>query len=86
MKINDDDSEPVILIKEILSARIRPVVQEDGGDIKFISFDEETGIVLLAMKGSCSGCPSSSVTLKGGIEKMLTHYVAEVKCVEAVDD
>jgi Fe-S cluster biogenesis protein NfuA len=66
------------LIKEILSVRVRPVVQEDGGDIKFVSFNEETGLVLLQMRGSCSGCPSSSVTLKGGIEKMLTHYVAEV--------
>ena len=61
-----------------MSVRVRPVVQEDGGDIKFISFDEDTGLVLLQMRGSCSGCPSSSVTLKGGIEKMLTHYVAEV--------
>ena len=58
--------------------RVRPVVQEDGGDIRFVSFNEETGLVLLQMRGSCSGCPSSSVTLKGGIEKMLTHYVAEV--------
>ena len=78
MRINENDTEAVQLIKEILSVRVRPVVQEDGGDIKFVSFDEETGLVLLAMRGSCSGCPSSGVTLKGGIEKMLTHYVAEV--------
>ena len=73
-------------IKEIIAYRIRPVVQEDGGDIKFINFDEEKGIVYLAMKGSCSGCPSSGVTLKHGIEKMLVHYVAGVKEVEPVDD
>jgi Fe-S cluster biogenesis protein NfuA len=74
------------LIKEILAIRIRPVVQEDGGDIKFINFDESSGTVHLAMKGSCSGCPSSSVTLKNGIEKMLIHYIAEVKAVEEVED
>lgn len=85
-KINDNDSETVALIKEIIATRVRPVVQEDGGDIKFINFDTESGTVFLAMKGSCSGCPSSSVTLKGGIEKMLVHYVAEVKSVEAVED
>jgi Fe-S cluster biogenesis protein NfuA len=85
-KINENDSETVSMIKEIISARIRPVVQEDGGDIKFISYDEPSGTVYLQMKGSCSGCPSSSVTLKGGIEKMLVHYVSGVKNVEAVDD
>lgn len=82
----DGDTETVKYIKEILAYRIRPVVQEDGGDIKFINFDESNGIVYLAMKGSCSGCPSSGVTLKHGIEKMLVHYVAGVKEVEAVDD
>ena len=85
-KISDNDSESVALIKEIIATRVRPVVQEDGGDIKFISFDLDSGTVFVAMKGSCSGCPSSSVTLKSGIEKMLIHYVAEVKLVEAVDD
>lgn len=84
--IKDDDSEAVALIKEIIATRIRPVVQEDGGDLQFINFDTSTGTVYVAMKGSCSGCPSSSVTLKNGIEKMMIHYVAEVKCVEAVDD
>ena len=64
--------------------RIRPSVQEDGGDIKFHEFVEETGIVRLEMQGSCSGCPSSSATLKGGIENMLMHYIPEVKEVENV--
>ena len=84
-KINENDSSTVALIKEIIAVRIRPVVQEDGGDIEFIKFEEESGIVYLAMKGSCSGCPSSSVTLKNGIEKMLVYYVPDVKGVEAVD-
>ena len=84
-KINENDSTTIALIKEIIAVRIRPVVQEDGGDIEFINFEENTGIVYLAMKGSCSGCPSSSVTLKNGIEKMLLYYVPDVKGVEAID-
>ena len=85
-KILDTDSETLSLIKEIVAVRIRPVIQEDGGDIKFIGFDENTGNVQVCMKGSCSGCPSSTVTLKNGIEKMLMHYVPEVKNVESVED
>eukprot|EP01016_Furgasonia_blochmanni_P030513 TRINITY_DN3173_c0_g1_i5.p1 TRINITY_DN3173_c0_g1~~TRINITY_DN3173_c0_g1_i5.p1 ORF type:complete len:101 (+),score=32.51 TRINITY_DN3173_c0_g1_i5:65-367(+) len=84
-KINEDDSEVVAMIKEIIETRVRPVVQDDGGDITFREFDEKTGIVRLYMKGSCSGCPSSGVTLKNGIEKMLTHYIPEVKSCEAED-
>ena len=84
-KIHEDDSEAVQLIKKILETNIRPFVNEDGGDIEFQGFDEEEGIVRLAMKGSCAGCPSSSITLKNGIEKMLMYYVEEVKTVEAVD-
>ena len=64
---------------------MRPFVQEDGGDITFVSFTEETGVVLVELKGSCAGCPSSEVTLKNGIEGMLKHYVDEVKKVESVD-
>ncbi|KAG6765099.1 hypothetical protein POTOM_029113 [Populus tomentosa] len=77
-----DDSETVTMIKELLETRIRPAVQDDGGDIEYRGFDEETGIVKLTMQGACSGCPSSSVTLKSGIENMLMHYVPEVKGVE----
>ena len=73
------------MIKKILETNIRPFVNEDGGDIEFQGFDEEEGIVRLAMKGACAGCPSSSITLKNGIEKMLMYYVEEVKTVEAVD-
>ena len=84
LAINDDDTEVVQMIKELLDMRIRPSVQEDGGDIKFHGFDEETGVVRLEMQGSCSGCPSSSATLKGGIENMLMHYIPEVSEVENV--
>ena len=111
-----DDSETVAMIKELLETRIRPAVQDDGGDIEYRGFDpyvflhlniiswifffnisffmcsyliilieahgfdffRETGIVKLTMQGACSGCPSSSVTLKSGIENMLMHYVPEV--------
>jgi len=78
------DSEVVQAIKEILETRVRPSVQQDGGDIEFKGFEE--GIVLLKMQGSCSGCSSSSVTLKSGIERMLMHYVPEVNGVVAVGD
>lgn len=77
--IHDDDSEVVAMIKELLETRIRPSVQEDGGDIEFRGFDEDSGLVTLKMKGACDGCPSSSITLKSGIENMLMHYIPEVK-------
>ncbi|XWS75333.1 hypothetical protein CRYUN_Cryun01aG0077400 [Craigia yunnanensis] len=80
--IHEDDSETVAMIKELLETRIRPAVQDDGGDIEYRGFDLDTGIVKLKMQGACSGCPSSSVTLKSGIENMLMHYVPEVKGVE----
>ena len=84
--ISEDDSEAVAMIKELLETRIRPSVAEDGGDITFKSFDEATGVVQLRLQGSCSTCPSSSVTLKNGVENMLKFYVSEVTSVEAVDD
>jgi len=84
--ITDDDSEVVQMIKELLEMRIRPSVQEDGGDIVYRGFDEEEGVVLLQMQGSCAGCPSSSVTLKAGIENMLMHYIPEVREVRNVGD
>eukprot|EP00306_Pavlova_sp_CCMP459_P010725 CAMPEP_0185191482 /NCGR_PEP_ID=MMETSP1140-20130426/15518_1 /TAXON_ID=298111 /ORGANISM="Pavlova sp., Strain CCMP459" /LENGTH=251 /DNA_ID=CAMNT_0027758187 /DNA_START=32 /DNA_END=787 /DNA_ORIENTATION=- len=85
-QITDDDSEVVAMIKELIETRVRPSVQEDGGDIVFKSFDEETGVVLLKLQGSCSGCPSSSITLKSGIENMMMHYIPEVTAVEAIDE
>ena len=83
--ILSDDTEAVQMIKEIIETRIRPFVQEDGGDITYLDFEEEQGLVTIEMKGSCAGCPSSAVTLKSGIEGMLKHYVQEVDRVEAVD-
>ncbi|PIC35803.1 hypothetical protein B9Z55_015043 [Caenorhabditis nigoni] len=80
----EDDNEVVMMIKEILETRIRPMVQEDGGDITYVGFDD--GVVKLKMQGSCTGCPSSGVTLKNGIENMLTFYVPEVKEVIEVKD
>ncbi|KAK9814865.1 hypothetical protein WJX73_000706 [Symbiochloris irregularis] len=85
--IHDDDSDVVAMIKELLDTRIRPAVQEDGGDITYKDFIEDSGTVILQMQGACSGCPSSAVTLKGGIENMLMHYIPEVKqVVEAPPD
>mmetsp|Transcript_27984 Transcript_27984/g.62447 ORF Transcript_27984/g.62447 Transcript_27984/m.62447 type:complete len:292 (-) Transcript_27984:324-1199(-) len=84
--ILEDDGEIVAMIKELLETRIRPAVQEDGGDIFYVSFDEGTGVVRVRLAGSCQGCPSSSVTLKSGVENMLMHYIPEVTCVEAVDE
>ncbi|XP_059222753.1 NFU1 iron-sulfur cluster scaffold homolog, mitochondrial-like [Stomoxys calcitrans] len=83
-QINDDDDDTVMMIKELLDSRIRPTVQEDGGDIIFMGF--ENGIVKLKMQGSCSSCPSSIVTLKNGVENMLQFYIPEVKGVEQVFD
>ncbi|GAB4855156.1 NifU-like protein 4, mitochondrial [Ancistrocladus abbreviatus] len=80
--IHEDDSETVAMIKELLETRIRPAVQDDGGDIEYRGFDPDSGIVKLKMQGACSGCPSSSVTLKSGIENMLMHYVPELASME----
>ena len=66
--------------------RIRPFVQEDGGDVVFKEFDEESGTLCVIMRGSCVGCSSSEVTLKQGIERMLKYYVAEVKEVLSVEE
>lgn len=59
--------------------QVRPAVQEDGGDIFYKGFDHKSGIVSVQLAGSCSGCPSSTVTLKNGVENMLMHYIPEVK-------
>lgn len=76
--ILDTDDDVVAMIKELMESRIRPAVQEDGGDIFYEGFDIETGVVSVRLAGSCSGCPSSSVTLKNGVENMLMHYIPEV--------
>ena len=80
----EGDSEIVKQIKELIEIKVRPAVAMDGGDIIFHSF--ENGVVYLMLKGSCSGCPSSTVTLKSGIENMLKHYIPEVESVEQVSE
>jgi Fe-S cluster biogenesis protein NfuA len=77
-----EDDEVVSQIKELLDTRVRPAVAQDGGDIIFRGFDR--GIVYVRLQGSCSGCPSSTATLRMGIENMLKHYVPEVVEVRAV--
>jgi Fe-S cluster biogenesis protein NfuA len=79
-----EDEEIVSQIKDLLDTRVRPAVAQDGGDIIFKGFDGATGIVALHLQGSCAGCPSSTMTLRNGIENMLRHYVPEVTAVEAV--
>ena len=78
------DPEIVSQIKELIDTRVRPAVAQDGGDIIFKGFDGSSGIVSLHLQGSCAGCPSSTMTLKNGIENMLRHYVPEVTAVQAV--
>lgn len=82
--IEDDpaDAEVVAQIKELIDTRVRPAVAQDGGDIVYRGFQK--GTVFLAMHGACSGCPSSTMTLKQGIESLLKHYVPEVETVEAI--
>ncbi len=79
-----EDDEIILEIKSLLDSRIRPAVAQDGGDILFDSFDHDTGIVRLRMRGACSGCPSSAATLKSGVEQMMRHYIPEVTSVEQV--
>ncbi len=82
-EIRPEDQEIVEQIRELLDTRVRPAVAGDGGDIVFRGYRD--GVVRLHMQGSCSGCPSSSATLKHGIENMLRHYVPEVVAVEQVE-
>lgn len=77
-----EESEVVRKIKDILETSVRPAVAGDGGDIIFETFDE--GVLRLRLQGSCSGCPSSTITLKQGIERLVTRMIPEVKAVEAV--
>ncbi len=81
--VSPEDAEIVDQIKELLDTRVRPAVAMDGGDIVFRGY--RAGVVMLHMQGACSGCPSSSATLKHGIENMLRHYVPEVVSVKQVD-
>ena len=80
---DDEDDELVKQIKHLLDTRVRPAVAMDGGDIVFHDFDD--GVVTLTMRGACAGCPSSTATLKMGIENMLRHYIPEVREVRSAD-
>ncbi len=81
--VDSNDSTIVAKIKATLDQYVRPAVESDGGAINFSSFDEESGLVKVYLQGSCSGCPSATITLKSGIERLLTSMVPEVKLVEA---
>lgn len=83
-EVEEDDNETVMMIKELLDTRIRPTVQEDGGDIVYVDFVD--GIVHLKLQGSCTSCPSSVVTLRNGVQNMLQFYIPEVEGVEQVMD
>ena len=76
------NDETINKIIEVLDSKVRPAVAKDGGDIKFKSFED--GIVKVELQGSCSGCPSSLMTLKQGVQNLLKHYVKEVNTVEAI--
>ena len=78
-----EDREVVEQIIELIETRVRPAVAADGGDIVFKHYEPRTGVVFLSMRGACAGCPSSTMTLKSGIENLLKHYVPEVASVEA---
>ena len=81
-KSSQKSNEIINKINEVLDAKIRPAVARDGGDITFKSFKD--GIVVVELKGSCSGCPSSTMTLKQGVQNLLCHYIPEVKSVDAI--
>ena len=83
IKYSEKDLEIVRKINELLDERIKPAVAQDGGDISFVKLKE--GVVFLELRGACSGCPSSTITLKSGIENMLKYYIPEIVSVEAVN-
>lgn len=83
---DEDESDIVLMIKELIETRIRPAIQDDGGDIEYKGFDEETGTVFLKLQGACKSCSASEDTLKSGIEGMLKHYIEEVQEVQQILD
>ena len=80
-KFKKQNDDVVKQIEEILESKVKPAVAKDGGNIKFVSFKD--GVVKVELQGSCSGCPSSLMTLKQGVKNLLCHYIKEVKSVEA---
>lgn len=85
-EFDEDDDDVVSMIKELIFTRIRPAIQEDGGDIEFVKFEEDSGTVVLKLMGACRSCDSSSITLKNGIESMLKHYIEEVEDVRQLEE
>ena len=83
---SNEDPEVVLAIKELLATRIRPMVRQDGGNVRYIGFEEEDGLVFVMLEGACKTCPSSGMTLKNGIERMLMHWIPEVTEVQEVDE
>ena len=83
IKYTKNDQEIVNKVNELLEERIKPAVAQDGGDINFVKFQK--GVVYLELRGACSGCPSSTITLKSGIENMLKYYIPEIQSVEAIN-
>lgn len=83
-RINENDSEIVKQIKELIDEKIRPTIQEDGGDLEFVAYEDH--IVKLRLQGACTSCPSSTVTLQNGIKTMLRYYIPEIADVEQVID
>ncbi|KAG5476323.1 hypothetical protein LSCM1_04025 [Leishmania martiniquensis] len=81
---DEDDDEVVLAVKELLATRIRPMLRADGGNVRFIDMDD--GTVFLLLEGSCKSCPSSHITLKSGIERMLMHWIPEVVEAQEVSD
>ena len=82
INFDEEDLNVVNMINSILSSKIRPAIMQDGGDVKFLKY--ENGTAYLSLKGSCAGCPSATATLKNGIENMLKHHIPEIKNVEQV--
>jgi len=80
--VSEEKNDTIKKIKDVLDTKIRPAVAKDGGDIKFKEF--KNGVVKVQLQGSCSGCPSSTMTLKRGVQNLLCHYLPEVKSVEAI--
>nr|PVC51274.1 hypothetical protein MACL_00001661 [Theileria orientalis] len=83
---SEQETEVVESIKMLIEKRIRPVIQQDGGDVSFVSYDPSTGYVYVKLSGACVGCVQSDITLKHMIQGMLCHYLDEITAVYSVDD
>ncbi|KAH9259985.1 hypothetical protein BASA81_001746 [Batrachochytrium salamandrivorans] len=79
-----EEDEIVLMIKELLEEKVRPMARDDGGDVLYVGWEPKEGVVQVQLVGSCVGCPSSTITLKNGVENMLRHYIPEVKRVDSI--